>query len=59
MTTLEVLETIDTKNSKFIQYYKDETEEALNKLMIYIKRMSEGKDGKFTRHYMQPKSRHW
>lgn len=53
LTTLEVLETIDQKDSKFKLHYKDKTEEALNSLMIYIKRMDKEKGGKFARHFIK------
>lgn len=58
ITTEEVLDIVLTKDSPFIQYYGQSTEQALRQLNTYLQKMEEERGGYFTRHFVRdPKMR--
>ena len=52
LTTEEILDIVTSKNSPFIQYYKEDTEERLKQLNGYLQKMNTDKNGFFVRHYV-------
>lgn len=49
----EVIESVLTKNSPFIQYYGENTEKALQKLQKYINKMNAERNGLYTKHFVE------
>jgi len=52
LTTDEVIEAVLMKDSPFIQYYGDRTNDAIKLLGKYIERMNREKNGVYIRHYV-------
>lgn len=53
ITTEEVKDIVMTKNSPFLVYYRNNTEQALRQLRSYLDKMDAERNGYFTRHFVR------